>query len=320
MQKVLVSSLSIKKSAPAKAKLESAGVEVVYAQHDGRGLREAELVKAIPGCTALIAGMDDVTEKALKAGSPTLKLVARIGVGYNNVDLGAAERYGVKVTITPDANMYSVADLALGLLLSVARSIPTHDQITRAGEWRRINGSELHDKTLGIIGLGKIGLEVAKRAKGFGMKIIAYDLFKNPAAAEKFDISYTSLEELLKQADFVTLHAPEVEATKGIINCQTLSLMKPSAYLINTARGPLVNEGDLYDALKERKIAGAGLDAFAQEPPADKRFFELDNVVLTPHAGASTVEANDRMSLMAVDEVLRVISGRPPVNTISAAK
>lgn len=320
MQKVLVSSLSIKKSAPAKAKLESAGVEVVYAQHDGRGLREAELVKAIPGCTALIAGMDDVTEKAIKAGSPTLKLVARIGVGYNNVDLGAAERYGVKVTITPDANMYSVADLALGLLLSVARSIPTHDQITRAGEWRRINGSELHDKTLGIIGLGKIGLEVAKRAKGFGMQIIAYDLFKNPAAAEKYDISYTSLEELLNQADFVTLHAPEVEATKGIINRQTLSLMKPSAYLINTARGPLVNESDLYDALKERKIAGAGLDAFAQEPPADKRFFQLDNVVLTPHAGASTVEANDRMSLMAVDEVLRVISGRPPVNTISAAK
>lgn len=320
MHKVLVSSLSIKKSAPAKAKLESAGVEVVYAQHDGRGLREAELVKAISGCTALIAGLDDVTEKALEAGSPTLKLVARIGVGYNNVDLAAAERYGVKVTITPDANMYSVADLALGLILSVARSIPAHDHITRAGEWRRINGAELHDKTLGIIGLGKIGLEVAKRARGFDMKLIAFDMVKNPAVAEKYDISYTSLEELLKQADFVTLHAPAIEATAGLINRQTLSLMKPTAYLINTARGPLVNEGDLYDALKERRIAGAGLDVFAQEPPADKRFFELDNVVLTPHAGASTVEANDRMSLMAVDEVLRVISGQPPVNTISAPK
>ncbi len=319
MKKVLVSSLSIKKSPPAKAKLESAGLEIVYAEHDGRGLREADLVKAIPGCIALIAGMDDVTEKAIKAGSPTLKLVARIGVGYNNVDLDAAERYNVKVTITPDANMYSVADLALGLLLSIARSIPTHDQITRAGEWHRINGRELHGKTLGIIGLGKIGLEVAKRATGFGMKIIAYDMIKNHDAAEKYDIRYTGLEDLLQQSDFVTLHAPAIAATSGIINQQTLSLMKPSAYLINTARGQLVNENDLYAALKDKKIAGAALDVYAEEPP-DKRFFKLENVILTPHASASTIEANDRMSLMAVEEVIRVASGHLPLNVISVTK
>jgi D-3-phosphoglycerate dehydrogenase len=312
MLKVLVAARSFAKSAEAKAVLQNAGFELVFNPYD-RPLKEQELLELIKGMDAMVAGMDEVTANVIAAGAPTLKIVAKHGVGYNNISIEAARQHGVYVTVTPGANTKSVAELALGLMLAVARRIPVMDRSVRAGSWDRLTGSELSEKTLGIVGLGNIGGELAKRAYAFDMKIIAYDVYPRVDLIEKYGVTYKTLPEVLAEADFLSLHAPATPETAGMINKASLSTMKQSAILINTARGDLIVEEDLYDALKNGTIAGAGLDTFAQEPPANPRLFSLDNIVMTPHAGATTKEAVTRMGVTAAEEVVRVLSRQQPL-------
>jgi D-3-phosphoglycerate dehydrogenase len=311
MAKVLALPRSFARSREAKDLLEQAGFDIVW-NPAGRPLTEAELVEHIRGADALITGIDEVTAKVLEAGAPTLKLVAKYGVGYDNIDVAAADRLGIPVTVTPGAPTRSVAELALSLMLSVARHIPQMNGNVREGGWNRITGTELGDKVLGVVGLGAIGAEVVKRASAFDMKVVAFDRNERPDMIEKYGVRYVSLEELFTQSDFITLHAPALPETVGMINRETIELMKRSAVLINTARGDLVVEEDLYEALNTGRIAGAGLDTFIQEPPLDLKLVSLPNVVTSPHVGSNTVEAGYRMARMSAEEVIRVLAGEAP--------
>lgn len=315
MAKVLAAARSFAKSAEAKAVLAQAGFEIVLNPYD-RPLKEHELLELINGMDAMVTGMDEVTAAVLAKGVPALKIVAKHGVGYNNIDIAAAKQHGVQVTITPGANTVSVAELALGLMLSLARKIPVMDRSVKAGSWDRLTGGELSGKTLGIVGLGNIGSEVVKRAHAFDMSIVAYDLFPRADLIEKYDVSYKPLAEVIAAADFLSLHAPATPETLGMINRTTLQTMKKNAFIINTARGDLIVEQDLYEALTTGVIAGAGLDTFAQEPPVNSPLFSLDNVVLTPHAGATTCEAVTRMGVTAAEEVVRVLTGNQPLYSV----
>lgn len=313
--KVLAAARSFAKSAEAKAVLTQAGLEIVLNPYD-RPLKEAELLELIQGVDGMVTGMDEVTAAVIAKGASALKIVAKHGVGYNNIDLAAARQHNVQVTITPGANTVSVAELALGLMLSLARKIPVMDRSVKAGSWDRLTGCELSGKTLGIVGLGSIGSEVVKRAYAFDMKIAAYDLFPRTDLIEKYGVVYKPLTEVLAAADFLSLHAPATPETLGMINKTTLQTMKKTAFIINTARGDLIVEQDLYEALTTGVIAGAGLDTFAQEPPVNSPLFTLDNVVLTPHAGATTSEAVTRMGVTAAEEVVRVLTGKQPLYSV----
>jgi len=315
MAKILVTARSFAASAIAKEVLEKENYEITFNPY-GRTLTEQELVELIPGTAGLIAGLDEVTEKVIAAGQPTLKIIARYGVGYNNVDLNAARKYGVAVTITPGANNISVAELAMGLMLATARNIARIDALVRQGSWQRVKGVELNQKVLGVIGLGSIGSEVAKRASAFNMQILAYDKYVRQDMIEKYGVRYVTLDELLVQSDFISLHAPALPETVGMINKEKLRMMKSTAVLINTARGDLIVEEDLCTALAEHWIAAAALDAFVHEPLENSPLCKLENVVLTSHIGANTAESADRMGSMAAKEVVRVLSGGVPQNSV----
>jgi len=315
MAKILVTARSFAASAIAKEVLEKENYEITFNPY-GRTLTEQELVELIPGTAGLIAGLDEVTEKVIAAGQPTLKIIARYGVGYNNVDLNAARKYGVAVTITPGANNISVAELAMGLMLATARNIARIDALVRQGSWQRVKGVELNQKVLGVIGLGSIGSEVAKRASAFNMQILAYDKYVRQDMIEKYGVRYVTLDELLVQSDFISLHAPALPETVGMINKEKLRMMKSTAVLINTARGDLIVEEDLCTALTEHWIAAAALDAFVHEPLENSPLCKLENVVLTSHIGANTAESADRMGSMAAKEVVRVLSGGVPQNSV----
>lgn len=315
MPRVLITARSFARVATARAMLEEAGCELFWNPQD-RPLTAEELVTLIPGMDALIAGMDQVTAAVIAAAAPTLKIIARHGVGYNNIDVAAARQHRIAVTITPGANSIAVAELVLGLMLAVARRIPQMDRTVRAGSWQRVTGVELAGKTLGLVGTGRIGGEVAKRAAAFAMNIIAYDVQPRRELTVRYGVRYLPLPEVLSGGDMVSLHIPATTATFGIINKNTLGLMKKSAVLINTARGELVVEDDLVAALESGIIAGAGLDTFAHEPVQNPRLLALPNVVLTPHAGAQTREAVNNMAIMAAQEVVRVLSGRPPLHPV----
>lgn len=319
MAKVLALPRSFSRSEEAKALLAQAGIEVV-GNPEGRPLKEAELAEWIQGADALITGIDEVTGKVLEAGAPRLKIVAKYGVGYDNIDVEAAARLGIPVTITPGAPTRSVAELTLSLMLAVARHIPQMNASVREGGWNRITGSELGDKVLGVIGLGAIGAEVVKRAAAFDMRIIAYDRHERPDLIERYGVRYVGLQELYAEADFVTLHAPAIPETVGMINKDSLAQMKKTAVLINTARGDLVVEEDLHAALSTGQIAGAGLDTFIHEPPLTRDIVGLPNVVTSPHVGSNTVEAGYRMARMAAEEVIRALSGEDPKFPVSPAR
>ncbi|GAW91945.1 phosphoglycerate dehydrogenase [Calderihabitans maritimus] len=308
---VLVTALSFSRySREPQRILEGAGFQLIRNQ-EGRPLKEAELVDRIKGVDALIVGVDPVTEKVIEAADK-LRIICKHGVGVDNIDLKAAARRGIMVTNAPDSNYISVADLTFGLLLAAARQIPHADIITKNGKWDRVVGREVWKKTLGIIGTGRIGLAVARRAQGFEMKILAYDKFPNNRAAQEIGFTYVSLEKLLSESDFVSLHVPLTEETRHLINEKTIDLMKPEAILINTARGELVDEKALYLALKEGRLAGAALDAYAEEPPSNNMLLSLSQVVTTPHIGAYTYEANHRMGCTAAESIVKFFAGNTP--------
>ena len=301
--KVVVGSRSRSRSKEAMEILEKNGYILELNPFD-RTMTEDELIERIKGASALVAGSDKVTKRVLEAGSPTLKIVAKQGVGYNTIDIEAAKELGIAVTITPGANSKSVADLTMGLILNAARNISGMDRAIRNNEWYRYTGCELNNKI--------IGGEVAKRAYAFGMKILAYDIYPRQDFIEKYNVTYVSLEKLFKQSDVITLHAPAIKATENMINRDSLNLMKSTAILVNAARGELINEEDLYEALKNKKIGFAALDVYKNEPLKNSKLTDLENIVFTAHAGAYTKSAIIGAGVIASEEIVRVLSGEEP--------
>lgn len=295
--------------------LKDAGVETTWVDANSPSAQE-EILESAPDANAIIVGLVPITEQIIEKAS-ALKVISMHGVGVNHIDLAAARRKGVVVTNCPGSNDQAVADLAMGLMLTAARGIAQIDRDIRAGYWKQYLGGELWQKKLGLIGLGNIAKGVARRAKGFAMEVSAYDPYAAVEVAEAHGVSLLSFEEVLANSDFVSLHAPLTDETKCMFGSEQFRRMKPTAYLINTARGGLVDEQALYAALRSGEIAGAALDVFVEEPLKESRLVELDNVVLTAHTGTHTKEAIERMSVMAVENVLRVLRGDTPINRVA---
>lgn len=297
--------------------LEKADCHIVPNPWPGKKLKEKEMLSLVGNVVGIICGEDEITEKVITA-APRLKVISKFGVGVDKIDVAAATRRKIAVCNTPGANSESVADMAFCLMLGAARRITVADRQVRQSLWEPVVGLELWKKTLGIIGLGKIGKAVARRAKGFDMRILAYDVYPDIDFIQKEGIELVTLKELLSRADFISLHLPATPETKGLIGAEELALIKPGAILVNTARGDIIDEVALYTALKERKLAGAGLDVFAQEPPdPSSPLFELPQVIMAPHSGAHTVEAIDRMGTIAAQNLVRVLKGEAPVAIVN---
>ncbi|SMB97247.1 D-3-phosphoglycerate dehydrogenase [Thermanaeromonas toyohensis ToBE] len=297
--------------------LERGNCQIVPNPWPGKKLKEAEMLSLVGNVDGIICGEDELTERVI-AAAPQLKVISKFGVGVDKIDVAAATRRKIAVCNTPGANSESVADMTFCLLLGAARRIALADRQVRQGLWEPIVGLELWKKTLGIIGLGKIGKAVARRAKGFEMRILAYDTCPDIDFIQKEGIELVTLKELLSRADFISLHLPATPETKGLIGAEELALIKPGAILVNTARGDIIDEAALYTALKEGKLSGAGLDVFAEEPPnPSSSLFELPQVVVSPHSGAHTVEAIDRMGVMAAQNLVKVLKGEPPLAIVN---
>jgi phosphoglycerate dehydrogenase-like enzyme len=310
--RVLIGSKSFGKAYPEHLKrLEEAGCEIIPNQI-GRAYRAAELRTALAGVDAIVTGTDELTAEVIMSADG-LKLIAKHGVGLDSIDLGAARTKGVVVAATFGAVHDSVADLTMALLLAVARGIVPVHLSTRSGQWKGFVGMELRGKILGIVGLGRIGKEVALRAKGFGMEVVACDPYPDSAFAAEHRITFLSLADLLTQADVVSLHAGLASAEHLLLGSTELRAMKTGAILINTGRGYLVDEQALVDALRDGKIRGAGLDVFADEPPVESPLLFLENVVLTPHMAGDTRDARRRLGEITVENIVRVKRGEPPL-------
>jgi D-3-phosphoglycerate dehydrogenase len=287
--------------------LRSAGNEV-----DVRiGLSPTDLRQALVGAHALIVrSATTVDADALAAGSD-LVVVGRAGIGVDNVDVAAATRRGVMVVNAPQSNILSAAEHTMALLLAQARNLPQAHAALIAGKWERSRweGVELHGKTLGIVGLGRVGALVAQRAHSFGMRLYAYDPYVSTERARQMGVTMTSLEDLVAQADFVTVHLPKTPETLGLIGKDLLTVAKPGLRIINTARGGIVDEDALAEAVRSGRVAGAGIDVFATEPTTASPLFELDTVVVTPHLAASTREAQDKAGVTIAEQVLLALAG-----------
>jgi D-3-phosphoglycerate dehydrogenase len=283
----------------------------------------AQLAEKIKDCRALIVRNQTPVTAALLSAAPELLVVGRAGVGLDNVDVQFAEQAGIVITSTPDQNAISVAELAIGLMLSLARFIPAADRDTEKGNWNRNRfvGTELYGKTLGIVGAGKIGYLTARRAMAFGMKVLASDPYLSPdnVLLSELQAELVSLDELLSRSDVVSCHLPASPQTAGLLNRACFSKMKPEAFFINTSRGKVVSEPDLLDALKSGRLAGAALDVRVTEPPQAGELEALPNVILTPHIAAFTREAQDRVTRAICEDVARVLDGKPALNAVGGA-
>ncbi len=313
--KVLVGSRTFGKASVGHiARLEAAGCDVIP-NTVGRAYRADELIEALRGVDAIITGTDALTAEVIN-GADALLTIAKHGVGLDNIDLEAARRRGIVVSATAGAIHDSVADHTLALLLALARHVVEAHRDVTAGGWGGHMGMELRGKTMGIVGLGRIGKEVCVRAQAFGMRVVAHDPYPDEAFAAAHEVSFVPLGELLETSDIVSLHAAGGGAGGHLIGEAELEQMKPSAFLVNTARGGLVDEAALARALRAGRLAGAGLDVFAQEPPAGSPLLGLPNVVLTPHAAGFTREGLLRMGDMAVENCLRALRGEPPLQAV----
>ncbi len=308
--KILVTPTSLQpgKNDRALEQLRAFSPDLVF-NETGKPLSEGDLIPLLRGCDGYIAGLDSITAKVLDA-CPGLKVISRYGAGVDRVDLAAARERNIAVTNTPGANSEAVGELALALMLSVARQVPFLDRSTREGGWVRTTGMELKGKTLGILGLGAIGRVLARSAAGLEMTVLAFDPYIDAAYCAAHGIRACSFEEILEQADVLSLHLPLNDGTRHIIDGTAIGKMKPTAILINTSRGGLIDEEAALAALEEKRLGGLGLDAFETEPPGDSPLFAFPNVVVTPHTGAHTREATDNMAAMAVRNLIDVLSGR----------
>jgi D-3-phosphoglycerate dehydrogenase len=288
-----------------------------YEVDSDKPMNEAESLAEVPGCIASLAGSEPYTRRVIeKAAAAGLKVIARAGVGYDAIDLQAATDHGIAVCYAPGTNQEAVAEHAYMLMLALVRNLREQDIELRQGKWPRRAVGHLRGKTLGIIGLGRIGKEMAKRAIPFGLEVIATEILPDHEFAKAHNVTLVPLEELLKRSDIVTLHVPKTPLTKNIINCDTLALMKPSAYLLNTSRGGIVQEKDLYDALVAKKIAGAGLDVYEVEPPSANPLFTLDNIIVTAHTAGVDERSRQEMARLPAQAIVKLLAGEWPADWI----
>jgi D-3-phosphoglycerate dehydrogenase len=285
--------------------LQEHGCTVIRLKESSQCSLRTQLEENIGKADAIIAGLEPYDASLLSLGK-NLKVISRYGVGYDAIDQEAASRQNIKITITPGANGDSVADFAVALMLSAARHVPVMDQTLRGGKAQRPVGVELWQKTLGVIGTGRIGQGVIKRLSGFQMKILCYDMYQCEELKEHYGALYTDIDTLIRESDFITIHTPLTVKTENLFNAETFKQMKSRSVLVNTARGGIIDEGALYNALKEGEIGAAGLDVTLDDPYHGK-LCELPNCILTPHAGAATIEASSKMSLMAAENALAVL-------------
>ncbi|AZV56160.1 phosphoglycerate dehydrogenase [Clostridium sp. AWRP] len=306
MAKILITPRSFGKHSKEPFELlKQKGFELVVNPY-GRILTQDEMIKEVADVDGIIIGVDPLNAEVLKHAKK-LKIISKYGVGTDNIDLNYAKNNNITVTITKGANSDAVADYAFALMISVARKIVTIDRGCRKLDWSKVTSIGMYGKTLGLIGLGNIGKGVAKRAKGFDVKVLAYDVYKDMNFASRNNVQYVTIEKILKEADFISIHLPLTKETKYIIGEKELSIMKENAVIVNTARGGLIDENALYDALKNNKIWGAGIDVFEQEPPKNKELLDLNNIVVGSHCAASTFEAVDNMGIMAANNIIENI-------------
>ena len=303
--------------------IASEGIDLlkVHAQVDVKhGLAPQELVEVVGDYDALVVRSEtQVTEEVIRSGK-RLQVIARAGIGVDNIDLEAATSAGIAVVNAPTGNTIAAAEHTLALILALSRNIPSAHQSLKEGHWRRsaFIGIEVRNKTLGIAGLGRVGSEVARRAQSFGMRLLAYDPFVSPNYANRVGAELLPLDQLLAQSDFLTLHTPLTDDTHYLIGARELSILKPGARLINVARGELIDEDALFEALQSDRLAGVALDVFTQEPPGQSPLLRHPKVVVTPHLGASTHEAQREVAVEAAEQVLAVLGGEPARNTVNA--
>jgi D-3-phosphoglycerate dehydrogenase len=310
--RVLIGSRSFGQVYPEHiGQLQEAGCEVIP-NGVGRAYRAHELKSALVGVDAIITGTDELTAEIINSADE-LKTIAKHGIGLETIDMAAARARGIVVSATPQASSDSVADLTLALLLAAARKIVPAHLNTVGGGWKAYTGMELRDKVLGIIGLGRIGQQVCRRALGFGMQIVAYDPYANHEFVATHGVKAVTMDELLAIADVVTLHVPADQVKCPLLGAPELAAMKKGALLLNTARGALVDEDALTDALRSGHLGGAGIDAFENEPPVGSPLLTLENVVLTPHIGGRTYDGLRRMGEQTIENVVRVLRGEEPL-------
>lgn len=307
---------------PPGLKMLRENYEVEVNPHD-RVLTKEEILEGVSDVDALVCLLTDTIDKDIIDAGSNLKIISNYAVGYNNIDFNYATTKGIIVTNTPGVLSETTADLAFSLLVAAARRIPEGDKFMREGRFEGwapelMLGIDIHGKTLGIIGLGGIGKLVAKRALGFDMKVLYNSANRNPGVEQELGIRYTEVDELLKESDFVSLHVPLTEKTKELIGEKELDMMKPSAYLINTARGEVIDEPALIETLTNNKIRGAALDVFWGEPTnVNSQLYKLDNVVLAPHMGSASLETRSKMAKMTAQAVIDSLEGRQPQHVVN---
>jgi D-3-phosphoglycerate dehydrogenase len=304
--------------------LSPATVEALGPDFDVRsvdGTDRPALLSALAGADAVLVRSATQLDAEAIAAAPGLKVIARAGVGLDNVDIKAATTAGVMVVNAPTSNIISAAELTVGHILSLARHIPAAHSALAQGQWKRskYTGVELFEKTVGIVGLGRIGALITARLQAFGVNVVAYDPYVTPARAQQLGVTLLSLDELLATADFVTIHMPKTAETTGMIGLEQMKAMKPTAFVVNVARGGLIDEDDLYTALTTGEIAGAGLDVFVSEPPVDQKLLGLENVVVTPHLGASTDEAQEKAGVSVARSVRLALGGELVPDAVNVA-
>jgi phosphoglycerate dehydrogenase-like enzyme len=301
--------------------LRAAGYEIDYPPrrdiHTEVQMTEQELLAQLPGCVGSLAGSEPYTRAVIAAAAPKgLKVIARAGVGYDAIDLQAATDHGVAVCFAPGTNQEAVAEHTFMLMLALVRNFRWQDNEIRQGQWPRKAVGYVRGTAIGIVGLGRIGKAVATRANAFGMEILATEIAPDLGFCETNRITLVPLEELLRRSDVVTLHVPKTPLTKYLINRERLGFMKPTALVVNTSRGGVVHEGDLYDALRANRIAGAALDVFENEPPTGSPLFGLENVILTAHTAGVDRKSREDMARVPAQAIVKLLAGEWPAEWV----
>ncbi len=305
------------------------GIEKLREDHEvevsdkPRNLSKEEIIESVKGKDAVLCLLTDMMDEEIIKAGDDLKVISNYAVGYDNIDVEAATERGIVVTNTPGVLTEATAEIAWALMMSVARNVVNGDEFVREDRFEGWDptlmlGHELHGKTLGIVGMGNIGSKVAEMSQGFDMEVIYYNKSRNEDIEEKIGAEFVELDELLSRSDFVSLHVPLTDKTEGMIGKEELELMSYDSYLINTARGEVVDEDALVETLKEGGIAGAGIDVYADEPHgANPDYYDLDNVVLTPHLGSASHKAREGMAVMAAENILSILEGKEPENIVN---
>lgn len=306
------------------ALLKHAGYKV-YVSNKNRALTRNELLQGVKGMDAVLSLLTDrIDAKVLDACGPKLKIIANYAAGFDNIDIAECKKRGIYVTNTPTfLSGYAVSEHTVALMFALSRRVIEADDYVRAGKYKGWDpylfmGHTIFHKSLGIVGLGRIGIGVAEYVRGFGMRVHYYDAKRNKQAEKTYGLIYTPLKKLLRESDFITLHVPLLPSTRHLINKDTIEIMKDGAFLINTSRGPVIDERALVTAIKKRKIHGAALDVFEYEPDLAKGLAKLPNVVLTPHIASSTEEARIEMAECAAKNIIQALSGKKPKHRINS--